>query len=103
MFYIFKLKASELFAATEINQRVEGKEEGYQRVLSPGRVKSVSRYIANGGAIPGSVIISFDKLNFDEADGTLSLPPANKPGWVIDGQHRLAGRTDFKPFRAAAR
>lgn len=90
-FYLFSLKASDLFNLTQINQRVEGREEGYQRVLSPGRVKSVSRYIASGGAIPGSIIVSFDKMDYDEQTGTLKFNADDTPGWVIDGQHRLAG------------
>jgi DGQHR domain-containing protein len=90
-FYLFSLNASDLFKITEINQRVEGREEGYQRVLSPGRVKSVTRYITGGGSIPGSIIVSFDKLTFDAKTGTLTLPNDKEPGWVIDGQHRLAG------------
>lgn len=90
-FYLFRLKASELFEITEINQRVEGKEEGYQRVLSPGRVRAVSRYIQAGGAVPGSIIVSFDKLNFSAQENELTLPLTKSPGWVVDGQHRLAG------------
>lgn len=90
-FYLFSIKASALFDATVINQRVEGKEEGYQRVLSPGRVRSVSRYIANGGIIPGAIIVSFNGLVFDAKKQLLTLPGADTPGWVIDGQHRLAG------------
>lgn len=90
-FYLFCLKASELFEITEINQRIEGKEEGYQRVLSPGRVRAVSRYIQAGGLIPGSIIVTFDKLSFNETTNELALPPSTNPGWVVDGQHRLAG------------
>lgn len=90
-FYLFSLAASVLFNLVEINQRAEGKEEGYQRVLSPGRVKSVSRYIINGGLIPGSIIVSFNDLKFDEKNSVVTLPSADEPGWVIDGQHRLAG------------
>lgn len=89
-FYLLAMQAAQLWGLVEINQRVEGKEEGYQRVLSPGRVRSVSKYIVAGGAIPGSVIVSFDSLLFDPASGMLTLPD-NETGWVIDGQHRLAG------------
>lgn len=90
-FFAFKLKASKLFAITKINQRIEGKEEGYQRVLSPGRVRSVSRYIQSGGLVPGAIVVSFPKLSFDENNRTITLPSPKDFGWVIDGQHRLAG------------
>ncbi|MEW9274901.1 DGQHR domain-containing protein [Gluconobacter oxydans] len=90
-FFLFTIKASKLFDIVQINQRVEGKEEGYQRVLSPGRVKSVSRYIMAGGAIPGAIIISFSELSYDRKTKTITLPSKENPGWVIDGQHRLAG------------
>jgi DGQHR domain-containing protein len=89
-FYLFAMKASQLWDLVTINQRIEGKEEGYQRVLSPGRVKAVSRYIDSGGAIPGSIIASFDKLSYDTKTHKLVIPKG-EIGWVIDGQHRLAG------------
>lgn len=90
-FYLFTLPASKLYEVTEINQRIEGKEEGYQRVLSPGRIKSMSRYIEAGGAIPGSIIASFETLDYRTSDSTIAMPTSAKPGWIIDGQHRLAG------------
>ncbi|MBN3866417.1 DGQHR domain-containing protein [Gluconobacter kondonii] len=91
-FFLFTLKASKLFDISVINQRIEGKEEGYQRVLSPGRVKSVSRYIQSGGTIPGVIIISFPNLSYDRKTKTITLPSSSdEAGWVIDGQHRLAG------------
>lgn len=90
-FFLFKMKASELFAISKINQRIEGKEEGYQRVLSPGRVKSVARYIKAGGLIPGAIVVSFSELQEDAVSGEVVLPGDDTFGWVIDGQHRLAG------------
>jgi DGQHR domain-containing protein len=89
-FYLIALNASQLWDVLTINQRVEAKDEGYQRVLSPGRVRAVSRYIESGGAVPGSVIVSFDKLNFSVESDELEIPDG-ETGWVIDGQHRLAG------------
>ena len=88
-FFLFQMKASELFKLTKINQRVEGKEEGYQRVLSPGRVKAVARYIRSGGLIPGAIVVSFPKLKYDGQNNLLSI--SEDQGWIIDGQHRLAG------------
>lgn len=87
--YVFAAKASVLFDALSINRKVENKEEGYQRVLSSSRVQAVARYLAQKKTIPGPIIVSLDKATFK--DGTLSVPAGTNVGWVIDGQHRLAG------------
>jgi DGQHR domain-containing protein len=90
-FYIFKMKASQLWEFTQINRRSEDKTAGYQRALSPSRVKNIARYIAGNGLIPGSIIVSFDKGTFSESSSQLTLPNRKNVGWIIDGQHRLAG------------
>jgi DGQHR domain-containing protein len=93
-FYLFKMKASLLWDLTQINRRSEDKTEGYQRALSPSRVKSIARFIASNGLIPGSIIVSFDKGEFSNASGVLSLPNKRNIGWIIDGQHRMAGANE---------
>lgn len=90
-FYVFSLPASRLFRLTQINQRSEDKTEGYQRALSPGRARAISRYIKAGGILPGAIIVSFDKGRFNAETERLSFPSDKDLGWVIDGQHRLAG------------
>lgn len=90
-FFLFSLKASILFKITEINQRSEDKQEGYQRALSPARVRSVEKYVNAGGLLPGSIVVSFDDGAFDPNTGKLTIPNRRNVGWVIDGQHRLAG------------
>ena len=91
--YLFKAKASVLYESFSINQRVEGKDEGYQRVLSPSRVESVSRFISERKkSIPGAIIVSINEASsFDKHTGIITLPAGTDIGWVIDGQHRLAG------------
>jgi DGQHR domain-containing protein len=89
-FYLFAMKASQLWDFVQINRRSEDKIEGYQRALSPSRVRNITRYIAANGLIPGSIIVSFDQGHFS-ASGNLILPLKKNIGWVIDGQHRLAG------------
>lgn len=89
--FVFKLKASELWGMVSINRRNPDKDEGYQRVLPNSRVKSLSGYIQEGHPIPNSVVLSFDKAKFDEKSGELQIPSGKDVGWVIDGQHRLAG------------
>jgi len=89
--YLFKARASVLFDALSINRRVEDKDEGYQRALSVSRVRSIANYIKAKRAIPGAIVVSLDKAVFASATGVLTIPKGTDVGWVIDGQHRLAG------------
>jgi DGQHR domain-containing protein len=91
--YLFKAKASVLYECLSINRRIEGKDEGYQRVLSLSRVEAVSRYIIERKKpIPGAIIVSVDDgATFDKQKGVLTLPAGTDVGWVIDGQHRMVG------------
>lgn len=90
--YAFKAKASVLYAALSINRRIEDKDEGYQRTLSPARVQAITRYITqHKKPIPGAVIVCLDKATFDPNKNELRIPSGKDVGWVIDGQHRLAG------------
>jgi DGQHR domain-containing protein len=89
--YVFSAKASVLYGALSINRRVQDKDEGYQRVLSPSRVQALTRYVIQKRAIPGAIIVSLDKAVFDKKKLELTIPAGTDVGWVIDGQHRLAG------------
>lgn len=88
-FYLFSLEASKLYRLVQINRRSEDKREGYQRALSPSRVRAISRYIVSGGVIPGAVVVSFDAGEFHSPSRQLRLTGNENIGWVIDGQHRL--------------
>ncbi len=90
-FYVFKAKASVLFAAFSINRRVEDKNEGYQRVLSPSRVQAITQYIFQKRPIPTAIVISIDNATFNASKNELRVPAGTNVGWIIDGQHRLAG------------
>lgn len=90
--YVFKAKASILYNSFSINRRIENKDEGYQRALSPARVQAITRYIIQlKKPIPGAVIVCLDKATFDSRKNEISIPAGKDVGWVIDGQHRLAG------------
>jgi DGQHR domain-containing protein len=91
--YAFKAKASVLYDSFSVNRRVEDKDEGYQRVLSPSRVGAVSRYITElKKSIPGAIVVSIDHASsFDKGKGILTVPAGTDVGWVIDGQHRMIG------------
>jgi DGQHR domain-containing protein len=95
--FVAKARTINSFAA--INLRDPDEKTGYQRVLSPTRVRVINKYIDAGKALPTSVLISLEedaKLKHDtETDKwTLSIPQKKGAGWVIDGQHRLAGASE---------
>jgi DGQHR domain-containing protein len=90
--YAFVAKASTLYDSFSINRRIEGKDEGYQRALSVSRVEAITRYIADRKKpIPGAIIVCIDNASFHKEDNQLIVPAGTDVGWVIDGQHRLAG------------
>lgn len=89
--YLFKAEASLLYQVLSINRRVEDKDEGYQRALSPSRVRAIANYIKQKRTIPGAIIVSLDSAKFDSKTNTITIPKGSDVGWVIDGQHRLAG------------
>ena len=90
----FKIKAKELWKVVEINKRDDDKKTGYQRVLSASRRKAISDYFDNGNVIPNNILISFDSKVKLKTDKSEIIIPNEKVGWVIDGQHRLAGANE---------
>jgi DGQHR domain-containing protein len=95
----FVTKASILRSFVEINQRDPDEKTGYQRVLSASRVRVIKAYIDAGKPIPTSILISLEegsKLTHDANTDkwTISIPQSRESGWVIDGQHRLAGASE---------
>lgn len=89
--YLFREKASKLFSILKINRRIEDKDEGYQRTLSLSRVAAISKHILRNKTIPVSIVVSLEKAHFDARAHIIELPEGKDIGWVIDGQHRLAG------------
>ena len=91
-FYAFTCRASVLWSFSEINQRQENKDEGYQRVLSPSRVKRLKEFILHGNAIPGAIIISCDNAKYINCE--IVIPKKSNAAWIIDGQHRCASAVE---------
>ncbi len=91
--YCFSAPAKTLWKILKINQRDMDKDTGYQRALSPSRVQSIANYIDSKNPIPNSILVAlkkeFTRLSGDEK--TLIIRNKEDAGWVIDGQHRLAG------------
>jgi DGQHR domain-containing protein len=90
-FFLFSMPASTLWRLTQINRRSEDKDEGYQRALSNARVRNIAKYVQSGGMLAGCIVVSFDVGSFDKSAKKLRLPDRDNIGWIIDGQHRLAG------------
>lgn len=89
--FLFTCPAKELWQLVQVNRKVEDKEDGYQRVLSEARARKIAAFVDEGNMLPLSVLISFDAAKYDLAKKTISVPNRPDAGWVIDGQHRLAG------------
>lgn len=102
-FYNFLISPHELLRIAYINHK--GREanddiETYQRMVKPTRLKSIGKYIDDGGTFPTNIVVNIkvDNLSFDIKEtfgntttGVLDLPGQYGSAWVIDGQHRLYG------------
>jgi DGQHR domain-containing protein len=97
VFYAFVIKASKLWPMISINRREEEEDRGYQRVLSTARTSAVAKHIKAGNPIPNSILISLDAGKYAKQDGMLTIPAGKDIGWVIDGQHRVAGAYEALP------
>lgn len=93
-YFVFTMSAKTLWSLVQINRRQEDKDIGYQRALSLSRVRKISKFIDANNILPGAILVSFDhgKLHGDK----LLIPNREDAGWVIDGQHRLAGAHEAK-------
>jgi len=89
----FHIKAKTLWDIVSISQKIEDKDEGYQRSLSGSRVKSIAKYVDGNNTLPQSLLVSFDSGEIIKKAGKQYLRVKKKKdaGWLIDGQHRLAG------------
>lgn len=94
-FYCFVANAKDLNEVCIANQFDEKKNaDGYQRAVSPARRNKISKFIDSGKPLPLSVLISFHSAEIDKANSQITIPRKKNAGWIIDGQHRLAGAKD---------
>lgn len=102
--YTFVSTPRQLLRISFVNHRSLKDPEGiptYQRLVQKNRMKSIGKFIDEGGFFPNNILINFNhKVNFDPSHkdddagvhfGTLHFPNKYKSAWVIDGQHRLYG------------
>ncbi len=91
-FVVFAAQANELYSFLKINRRSPDKDEGYQRALTMSRVDAIADFLDGGGVLPTAIYISLSKGFKVAPDGrSIEIPNNEDAGWVIDGQHRLAG------------
>lgn len=116
-FFAFYAMAKEIISWSGIS-RTAHEERGTQRVLNPARTQAVSRYL-NADAkntLPGCIIIGFrgNSISLSDEEGDLNrceqkLKRAelkitydettneyDKPGLIVDGQHRLMGALKYE-------
>jgi DGQHR domain-containing protein len=91
---LFTIAAKELYALVKINRREENKQKGYQRALLPNRTTAIAKFIDKGNAIPTNIVVAFDKAKLSRDKKHIEIEDTDDAGWVIDGQHRLAGASE---------
>jgi len=104
--YTFSISPEYLLKISYVSHRAKGKASDvttYQRMLRKSRLKKIRDYITDDGIFPTNVVVNMEKnrLQFDrihqesDADpdagilGWLTIRPAYRSAWIIDGQHRL--------------
>lgn len=71
----------------------------YQRALYPNKIRSIAKFIEDGGSFQNNVLISLEKSEFylkkqlsrNIGFGILRIPKIRASAWTIDGQHRIYG------------
>ncbi|NGX16020.1 DGQHR domain-containing protein [Wenzhouxiangella sp. XN24] len=104
------------FASVHFAQRVEdGELAGYQRERVSRHIAAIHAYLQQEGALlPNAIVIAFNKtVAFTPLSnqlrsewgtfGTLSIPLSGpretKPGFIVDGQQRVAALSELEPSR----
>lgn len=103
--YTFPVSPAYLLKIAYVSHRAKGKAsdvDTYQRMLKKSRLTKIREYISNDGIFPTNIVVNFHPrfLDFQRSKqegegetgavfGWLSIRPAYKSAWIIDGQHRL--------------
>ncbi len=88
---LFKIKAKELLEFASVARKTEETPDGYQRMFSEFRKKSIAKFIDTGNIIPVSVLISIDKASLSKDKKQITIENSPNNAWIIDGQHRTLG------------
>lgn len=104
----FPISPEYLLKIAYVSHRSKGKASDvhtYQRMLKKSRLGKIREYISERGVFPTNIVVNIDKkyISFERVHqessqgssgvggvlGWLTIRPAYKAAWVIDGQHRL--------------
>ncbi len=100
--YVTALPVKDLLGRFDIDTYHAENPQGYQRPVTPSRLRQISQYLRlEEGMLPTSILLCIRQpfhASFEPADngsgagdtGTLSIDPS-VPMWVVDGQHRILG------------
>lgn len=110
--YTFAIQPEYLLKIAFVSHRARGKAtdvDAYQRMIQKSRLKKIREYISDGGNFPTNIVLNLEKSKYSRFDigkqegtaqgakvGWLTLTPAYKSAWVIDGQHRLFAYSGHK-------
>ena len=103
--YTFSIEPQYLLKIAFVSHRARGKAtdvDAYQRMIQKSRLKKIREYISDDGNFPTNIVLNLEKAKYSRFDlgkqegtaqgaqaGWLTLTPAYKSAWVVDGQHRL--------------
>jgi len=106
--FTFSISPEYLLKIAYVSHRAKGKPSdvnAYQRMLRKQKLDRIREYIDGDGIFPTNIVVNLDQRKVDfqrvaqkgdkrsDTDrgllGWLTLRPAYKSAWVIDGQHRL--------------
>jgi DNA sulfur modification protein DndB len=104
--YAFSVAPEYLLKIAFVSHRAKGKAadiNAYQRMINKNRLRDIRQYIRDRGVFPtnivlnvesqGRSILQFERVQQEDSTfgsvGWLTISPAYKAAWVIDGQHRL--------------
>jgi len=110
--YFFSARPIDILRISFVNHRDLRDPSGapsYQRLVNPGRLKQIGKFLDGKGYFPNTILLNFHRkptFHRSSADalasvqfGELVLPDRYKSCWVIDGQHRLYGTTFSKELK----
>lgn len=104
LFATFVAPAGEIAQWAEIS-RIKHDGSGHQRLRSESRVQAISRYLEqdNQNSIPTALVVALRIPDFEEPDLSqcssidIAVDGDERPGLLIDGQHRMFGAAAFEP------
>ncbi len=99
--HLFTLEASQLLKIAYVSRRGTKRDESYQRIINPHRLKSFYNFITDSKHLimANPVILAFDpdtygRITYNDK-GKMNFSNFVCSAWVIDGQHRIFAFKDI--------